>query len=599
MGHSRFQAIALSLLMPLLIGMAGCTIFSHEKQPLQQKGFVQKTFRSLLPESRDHDANALASVKQQHEPKHVAKQSTAASEERKENLLSQVAQNAPEAPLTPPLLNEDAESSSETQNAGTAHKKDKHVSARVDGNASQPQDSEALKEFLSELADLQDVDAKTKQGMIDGLRAMEQTGNTEFFNTMLFGFRRQYFPKDASGENTAEPEMEEVIAAAPKTPSRPEKKAEKMEIASTNSNLKASKAEVPSRSETSDSREEATRPETILSQNQKTEYKAPLPQSLGPDIPQGRFPQMAVQHPHAPTAGMYPNMGLNPIAQVGYAQQEIPGQISIVHPSYTVPAAGVQNMPPGVPYQGIQQGSATAQGEWEQLVRYGVEKLRTRIASWPVGKADPHEEAKLRLLELALGNHREASRPIMSFDVATRNLWASEMLGLGVLLDDLSHQEPAVKHTSAAHHFKDGLRELQTLCPLKVRNMQFVSDYFGFGVYKPIANELTPGQETTIYFELENITIRESSQGFNVKTSSTYEIRDADANVIAREEKITAESTSRSRCRDNCVAIQFQIPRTADPGRYFLKIIVNDQNHDMLQSAEDQIPFRIRAYQGE
>ena len=124
--------------------------------------------------------------------------------------------------------------------------------------------------------------------------------------------------------------------------------------------------------------------------------------------------------------------------------------------------------------------------------------------------------------------------------------------------------------------------------------MKFVQDWFGFSQFIPHpTNEFHPGNRFRVYVEIENPTIRQIPDGFNVAVAISYEIRNEHASIVAREDVGKPEKQTFSRLRDFCLEVPGTIPASLAPGQYFLRVSITDLNDPSMRFAEEQIPFRV------
>lgn len=231
-------------------------------------------------------------------------------------------------------------------------------------------------------------------------------------------------------------------------------------------------------------------------------------------------------------------------------------------------------------------------GDWKSQLRRSTELLRREMEQSPQARTFGNE-GTLRLLELAAGSRGEAVRPFPEADKSFNSFWSGQMLGLSSLLDEAGTPDVRMRYAAAAFRLDESLMELRQLCPMRLRNVQLVRDWAGFGVFLPRNEDCEPGEVIGLYMELENPTLRQSSYGYNVRNSVNYEIRDTAANIVFKKENIPAEQTTPTRTRDNCVHLSVEIPTSLPAGRYQLRISVTDMNSDNLQYAEEQIPIRV------
>lgn len=308
-------------------------------------------------------------------------------------------------------------------------------------------------------------------------------------------------------------------------------------------------------------------------------------------------PDFSRDLPHRPIANAYEQGGAFREGKQGGRFQGVFRENPIRTNNYVNPGGEDGSFQPSFRHTGAAASArgdyGTGSAETEELLRAATERLGDRIAARPNARSAPLDEARLRIIEMLLGNTREAARPIKGLPPAERNFFSSSMLGFASFLDETTYVEGRDRITAVAHHIDAGRRELAPLCPLKLRNVQFVSGCDGFGAIKFREAEFTPGEPMHVYLEMENITIHETGTGFTTKALAAYEIRDAESRVLQEERNVEAPGSSGSRRRDHFLCLSFDLRKDLPPGKYFLRVTVSDQQHESRQSAEEQIPFRI------
>ncbi|MDR0610879.1 MAG: hypothetical protein LBG58_12265 [Planctomycetaceae bacterium] len=230
--------------------------------------------------------------------------------------------------------------------------------------------------------------------------------------------------------------------------------------------------------------------------------------------------------------------------------------------------------------------------EWESLVRMGADQLRNKIEQTPHGRTFANE-SRLRLLEMILGNRNEAVKPIAGVDKPINEFMANQMLGFTAFLDEAGIPEQRIRNTSALFRFDESLMELRKVCPIKLKNVQFVKKWETYGWFIPQTEDCRAGEQLELYMELENPTVRQTQQGFNVSASVSYEIRDRTANVLQKVNSIAVEETTPSQKRDYCIGLRVLLPEKMTPGQYQLRVSVTDMNDEAMPYAEEQVPFKI------
>jgi len=268
-----------------------------------------------------------------------------------------------------------------------------------------------------------------------------------------------------------------------------------------------------------------------------------------------------------------------------------------VYPSLTQ----LPNTAPGVvqasyqtPYVHNAAVSGYGAGDWQAPTRLAIEQLRYAIEQTPNGRT-PSNEMRLRLLEMLLGNKTEAVRPMQSADKIINDFMGHQVLGFAALLDDTAPDSRG-KHVSAAYRFNEGLLELQKLCPVRLKNVVFIEQCFGYGQFitRP-TQEFYPGETFHVYMEMDNLVVRRvvADDGFEVNWALNYEIRDANANIVVKQDLGKPGERMLSRKRDHFHIVSDTLPTSLSPGQYHLRISLTDLNDDSMQYAEEQITFRV------
>jgi len=231
-------------------------------------------------------------------------------------------------------------------------------------------------------------------------------------------------------------------------------------------------------------------------------------------------------------------------------------------------------------------------GDWKTQARIAADLLRAKIANAPDGRSFINE-ANLRLLELVLGNRQEAVRPFPVVEKPINDFWSNQILGFSTLLDETAIPDKKNRLATASFRFDEAANELRRLCPMKLKNVQFVKDWVTFGVFLPRKEDCLAGETVGLYLELDNPTVRRSTMGYSVRPTIHYEIRDSTSKLVFKSDDIPLEETTPSSKRDYCIHLNVRLPKSLAHGQYLLRINVTDMNSDNLQYAEEQLFFRI------
>lgn len=242
------------------------------------------------------------------------------------------------------------------------------------------------------------------------------------------------------------------------------------------------------------------------------------------------------------------------------------------------------------PYANVQD----TQDNWEATVEQATMSLYRKLAQTPDHQASHRDEINLRLLHLALGNRREATRPVTGVAPELQQFWHDEMLGLSTLMDP--HLIPdANQRSSVAHqHLVKARSHLQAACPIRIATLQFINSCEGFGVYEPAVGKFEAGGRTALYAELEDFTCQKvAEREFLTKVSSSYEFLDGNGMIIAEGSFGTHERITQCEVRDVFIVLEIGIPQNFAAGRYYFNLFVNDLNNPAQKFGQQRIEFTV------
>ncbi|MDR2762128.1 MAG: hypothetical protein LBB88_05955 [Planctomycetaceae bacterium] len=232
---------------------------------------------------------------------------------------------------------------------------------------------------------------------------------------------------------------------------------------------------------------------------------------------------------------------------------------------------------------------------WELSVRRAIAHLRHEMETSYESRIFSNE-VKLRLLELSVGNRGEAIKPFGAAEKQISEFWADQVLGLTTIMDDVVIPNRFSRYDSALTRFDSGVAALRQVCPLRLKNVQIIQDgdYIAFGSFKLRSEACKPDEFIVVYFELENPTIKNSSDGYAVRVNVGYEIIDAESNVVQKTDMGKAEDIASVQKRDHFIKMYVYLKKNLPSGNYKLRIQAVDLNcPDSQKVAEEQISFKI------
>jgi len=231
--------------------------------------------------------------------------------------------------------------------------------------------------------------------------------------------------------------------------------------------------------------------------------------------------------------------------------------------------------------------------DWQQLVERAADDLSDRVAATPATTAEVHQHVSLRMLWLLAGDTEKALAPIPHISPAEQDYWSRQIFALATYLDH--HSQPDDKRRAAAsvNHLDSATTSLRELGALSLRNFMFCKNVYGYGSIETFANDLfSPGQQITLYVEVENYSSKSTEHGYRTSLGSTYEVLDDHGERIAGGEFPDVDDCCRSRRRDFHIQYGLVLPERIEPGRYQLQLIVKDRQSDKIGHATASFDIR-------
>lgn len=231
--------------------------------------------------------------------------------------------------------------------------------------------------------------------------------------------------------------------------------------------------------------------------------------------------------------------------------------------------------------------------DWQQHLRLAIDDLNARLVDGPRSTAEAHQLVSLRLLELLSGNTEAALKPIANISTEEQDYWSSQLFALATFLDH--HRQPNDERRAAASvvHLDEAVGHLRELGTLSLRNLAFCKNVFGYGAYEPIDHPtFTPGQQVTLYLEVENYHSESTQKGYTTKLGASYELVNEEGERVAGGEFPNVEDSCQSRRRDFHIQYGLVLPKTAKAGKHHLKLAMNDRQSDKRGSASIALEIR-------
>lgn len=153
-----------------------------------------------------------------------------------------------------------------------------------------------------------------------------------------------------------------------------------------------------------------------------------------------------------------------------------------------------------------------------------------------------------------------------------------QLLGLWTIIDPNGHPVPSRRLSSALPEMRKATGFLAAASDtLEVRGLEFCTEIEAYGEVTPFGSRrFEPGQEVILYCEIENFKAAKLENGFETHLKGSYDLIDADGRRISSQTLPEDRQVSKRWLRDYFVAYQMYLPDAIEPGRYQLRLTMED-----------------------
>ena len=200
----------------------------------------------------------------------------------------------------------------------------------------------------------------------------------------------------------------------------------------------------------------------------------------------------------------------------------------------------------------------------------------------------------MKILRLLSGDTEKALEPIPHISPAEQDYWSRQLFALATYLDHHSQPDDKRRAATSVVHLDEAVSHLRELGSLSLRNFSFCKNVFGYGAIEPYEiDTFAPGQQVSLYVEVENYHSKSNEKGYCTLLGATYELLDDKGKRVSGGEFPDVDDCCRSRRRDFHIQFGLALPESLTPGRYRLELVVKDRQSDKLGHAT--AAFEIRA----
>ncbi len=183
-----------------------------------------------------------------------------------------------------------------------------------------------------------------------------------------------------------------------------------------------------------------------------------------------------------------------------------------------------------------------------------------------------------RLLHLSLSDINAASEPIEGLQTHGQDFIRHSLESLYEVTNPTGNPVEIKRYSLAMLSQRKALSHLASVSNLEVHNATFCTEVDGYGVVSKFSQyAFKPDQELLLYCELDNfVSSQIDGKGFETQLQGSYEIVDSSGRRIADQLLPMDSHLCRNQRRDYFIAYRIYMPQSIEPGKYQLKLTVED-----------------------
>ncbi len=201
-------------------------------------------------------------------------------------------------------------------------------------------------------------------------------------------------------------------------------------------------------------------------------------------------------------------------------------------------------------------------------------------------------EAKMRMLSLVLDDLEGAMTPIEFLEPDAKDYFAHQFQAFHAAIDPQGNPVINRRWTIALQSQRKAQSHLAAVSNLEVQNVAFCTEVDSFGIISKFPQyHFKRDQELLLYCELDNFVSEKLKNEYETKLQGSYEIVDSSGRRVADQMLPPDEHICSNQRRDYFIAYRMYMPQEIKPGRYTLKLTIEDmKGHKFGQSS---VEFQI------
>jgi len=258
----------------------------------------------------------------------------------------------------------------------------------------------------------------------------------------------------------------------------------------------------------------------------------------------------------------------------------------------------ILSAPPAVatPQPITQQASYVAAvattSDWRQHLHQAIADLHTQVEPAPGSTDEVNEHMRLRLLQLLAGDEEGALAPIPGATAVQQDYWNKQLFAVSTFLDADRQPNDKQRAAGALLHLDQARAKLSELATLQIRKLAFVDSVDGYGAYEVHeATTFRPGEQVTLYAEIENFSSQSTKQGYRTVLGTSYEVVDENGKRIDNAQFPEVEDVCQNPRRDFHMQYTVTLPTRLPADTYELRLIITDAQSQKIGQAS--LPIEI------
>lgn len=229
----------------------------------------------------------------------------------------------------------------------------------------------------------------------------------------------------------------------------------------------------------------------------------------------------------------------------------------------------------------------SAAGDGQAELSAAIATLEQEVKAHPGTTAELQDHLRLRMLMLMAGRESDSFAPIPGASPAEQDYWSKQLFALSTYLDAQRVPDTKQRAAGALIHFDAARAKLAELATLQVRHLTFVDEVDGYGLYEPRKDsKFSPGEQVTLYAEVDNYTSESTKEGYRTVLSTSYEVVDRQGQRVDGAQFPDVEDICRNLRRDFHMQYGVTLPTRIYAGEYELRLIITDQlSHKIGQAS--------------